>query len=367
MLQLLSMGRLGKANVLPAQATTKAAAYQALALAEGFGPFLPNGWRVDRATSHREIISAVRWLLSREGEEHTNVLLAAWYNERVIGVPLDVLQNAQNMTIEQAIILLEGLAIAMPSNNMWLNGLSFITTGLTSLCRRGTISEDHRNKIIQGVKNATAGHSVNMTIATVKRFYATYGTNLNAENAGELMDHLTAIVPDNVIALRNVLLQFAGSGLTTYMTILRAFQSFEDFSWQRLSVIAPVDFANMNTAIDTVGTNLYFGFNHQMAAASSKRFPSLAYASFQLCIKAGGDQALRNYQGMPLLIPRKAQIDQLIADYVAARVQNLASLAVDPAVAERINAIHAAGVVVYNRMMNPAAPAPPVGPGQGGA
>lgn len=150
-------------------------------------------------------------------------------------------------------------------------------------------------------------------------YKSTYGTYETAENAGRLMAHLTTIIPENIIALRNVIIQSADSGLTT-QTIFRAFQSFADFDWGvTLSFVAPVDIANIQTAIERVGANLYFGFNNQMGAASAKNFPTLAYASFQLCIKAGGDMAMKNYQGMPKTTPGKAQVDQMIAEYLENR------------------------------------------------
>lgn len=57
-----------------------------------------------------------------------------------------------------------------------------------------------------------------------------------------------------------------------------------------------------------------------MAAAAAKNFPNLAYASFQLCIKAGGDNPLKRYGGMPQVVPDKMLIDQLITTYIDARV-----------------------------------------------
>lgn len=51
MVQLLSMARLGRRDLLPNQSTQRSAFYQSLALAEGLGPHVPEAWRLEQAQS----------------------------------------------------------------------------------------------------------------------------------------------------------------------------------------------------------------------------------------------------------------------------------------------------------------------------
>lgn len=171
----------------------------------------------------------------------------------------------------------------------------------------------------QGVRDATSAASVNLGPATLKRFFTIYCSHIDATNAGQLFAHFQALNPDNIIALRNLVIQAAGSGLTTYMVILRAMTDFPDFNWARLMNIVGPEFRKLDLAVTAVAGNVYFGLNHQMAAASAKNFPNLAYASFQLCIRAGGDNPLRRYGGMPTVIPSKLIIDQMLTEYLELR------------------------------------------------
>lgn len=356
MFQLLSLGRLGKARLLPAQAATKESYYQAMALAEGMGPFLPAAWRVSQAESHHEIITTVRWLLSAEGKDATGLVQADWHDGNILGVGDDVLENAVAMQIDEALVLLEAMAIAMPMNNSWLNGVSYVTSALACIYRRGTLPDDKRQKIIDGVKEATSNFAVYLSEPTIKRFFSMYCSHVTANNDRTLMTHYQNLIPENVVVLRNVIIQVAGSGLTTYMTILRALHSFADFNWPLISLLVPIDFANLRTALNTVGGNVYFGCNPQMVNASAKKFPSLAYCAFQLCIKIGGDRPLMRYQGMPKVVPAKAEIDRLIEAYSNRRAEAVAigsGQAIGDEVVRDVGVIRAEASAAYTVMTAP--------------
>nr|API61889.1 hypothetical protein [Mos8Chu0 chuvirus] len=357
MIQLLCYGRLQLKNALSGQAVARQAAYQAMAMGEALGPFIPDAWKLPEAEAREEIVRAVRWLITVDGVTATGLDGNLWFDAEILGVPADTITAQRVPDVNVALILLEAMACLLPSTNVWLNGVSFVTTAILSLSRRGTVSDELKARVEDGIRDATSAVSVNLGMSTIQRFYKMYCTGVTAANAEELFNHYQALIPDNVITLRNLVLQAAGSGLTTYMVILRAFNDFEDFPWARLMHNAGPEFRNFANAVDLVGGNLYFGFNNQMAAAAAKNFPNLAYASFQLCIKAGGDNPLKRYGGMPRVVPQKALIDQLVIIYVEAHINADENVHVPAPVNDEWRGIWDAARVAYQAMIGGAAPA----------
>nr|QHA33915.1 putative nucleoprotein [Atrato Chu-like virus 1]QHA33919.1 putative nucleoprotein [Atrato Chu-like virus 1] len=352
-LQLLALGRLGKAGVLPSRSADRAAHYQALALAEGFGPYTPAEWRLNTARAQREIILSVLWLMSEEGEGLLGLERVDWFDPDVLGITEEDLEHAERLDIHQALILLEGMAVAMPSNQHWLNGVSFISTALTSICRRGIITDEHRQRMIESIREATSSGNVHLPPRTIERFYRFYGHGVKATNARKLMKHYNNMIPENIIPLRNLIIQAAGSGLTTYMTIIRAMATYKDFDWPRIRELAPADYIAFEIAMDTIQDNVYFGFNAQMGVASARNFPTLAYCSFQLCIRAGGDMPLREYRGQPKVVPFKPGIDAIINDYIERRAGAVEEIVVSAAAVARTGATLALAERAFAGLVEP--------------
>lgn len=131
---------------------------------------------------------------------------------------------------------------------------------------------------------------------------------------------------------------------------LRAMTDFPDFEWARLMTLVAGDFQHLTAAIAAVDGNVYFGYNDQMAAASAKLFSSLGHAAFQLCIRAGGDNPLKDYAGKPRVAPGKPQIDQLVEDYVTRRANAAAPPQAIMDVAETVR-LAAVAVVAHGRLI----------------
>lgn len=355
MIQLLCMARLHLKNVLVGQAVVRQSFYQSMAMGEALGPFIPAAWKLPQPEARAEIIRAVEWLISPEGVLATNLDAAQWFDAELLGVDPDILEDQEIPDAGVALVLLEAMAIMLPSNNAWLNGISFIASALLSLTRRGTVTDELRARVEQGIRDATSAAAVNLGATTIKRFYTMYCTQVDAGNAQRLFAHYQNIIPDDIIALRNLVLQAAGSGLTTYMVILRAFADFSDFPWARLMHAIGPDFRKFADAVTAVGGNLYFGFNHQMAAAAARNFPSLAYTSFQLCIRAGGDNPLKRYGGMPKVIPGKLLIDQLLTTYIETRNNDNEDVAVPAAVVAEWQQLSGNARLAYRAMVAPPA------------
>lgn len=351
MVQLLSMARLGRARLLPTQTTKKVSYYMSLALAEFLGPHIPADWKLGEEAARREIIASVRWLLTEDGSEASGLERDDWYDAQVLGVEEAILNPGGRMDIDEALCVLEAMAVRLPTNNQWANGISFVATAIVSICRRGTVTDEQRQKVIDGLRDATSSTSVSLSALTVSRFFTYYCKGVNAGNAQAVMNHYGGIIPDNIIVLRNLVIQSAGSGMTTYMVILRALQTYGDFAWHCIRAMAREDFANLLTAINAVGGNVYYGYNRQMATAAARRFPTLAYTSFQLCIQVGGDRPLSRYQGMPQVVPGKPAIDRLITAYINRRGQEIEEAELDEEADAAVQAVRNAVRPAYDQMM----------------
>jgi hypothetical protein len=317
MVQLLSYARFHQRALLPDNQAEQYATYQSYAMAELFGPHIGDDRRLNEADSRAAIIAAVHYLLNNNNIDRPED--AEWFTPRLgLGAAVaDVRDIAANaMTIHQALVILEAMAISLLTGNQWLNGISIITTVFASLAKRGTISARGITKIINGVRQDFPGNTVILSGRTAGRFYQQFANLVTAENAQALFAHYTAITPAAAIRLAAVITQASGSGLTTYYTIRRAFSLFPDFPWEQAVARFAADFTAYTAAANLIGANMYYGFNRNIAGAAAANFKSLAYLSFQLCIQAGHDEALANYRGMPTVVPMRAWIDFAIDRYI---------------------------------------------------
>lgn len=67
-----------------------------------------------------------------------------------------------------------------------------------------------------------------------------------------------------------------------------------------------------------VAGNPYYGFNNDLGQARSTLYKALIYVGRELLIKLDGQRSLRSYRGIGNNTPikNKAQIDEIIADYI---------------------------------------------------
>lgn len=363
MAQLLSAARIHNSGARPMKETEFVASYQALALGELLGPFIPAEKRVPQANARERIIRAVRSLIE-DAEMISGRIpeFADWYDD-ALGIPApaegDGAQNGQylieGMTIQTAMVILEAMASVLATHKNWQDRLGCISMMLVATAKKGTMTQELAQKVENACKDELKGARIVINPATCAAFYGRYCTGINETNAAQYFRYLHQLIPERIVSLRNVIVRAAGSGLTTYMTILRAMNEYQDFSWAVLRAVVPNDFGNLEAAIQAVGGNAFFGYAANAGAAAASKFRSLAYASFQLCIIIGGDTKLRDYMGKPTVVPHKSVIDTLIASYRQAQEAAVENMEVDQ------NMVAATAAIVESARqahvaMNPANP-----------
>lgn len=363
MAQLLSAARIHNSGARPVKENEFVASYQALALGELLGPFIPAEKRVDRAAARERIIRAVKSLIEDAETISGRIPEYADWFDVALGLPRPAqgvdAQNGQylipDMTIETAMVILEAMASVLATHKSWQDRLGCIAMMIVATAKKGTMTPELASKVENACKDELKGARVIINTATCAAFYGRYCSGINENNAAAYFRYLHQLIPDRIVSLRNVVVRAAGSGLTTYMTILRAMTEFPDFNWPVLRALLPSDFGNLEAAINAVGGNAFFGFAANAGAAAAAKFRSLAYASFQLCIIIGGDSKLKDYMGRPSVVPHKSVIDNLIASYRQAQEMAAENMEVDE------DAIDATERIVANARaahvaMNPANP-----------
>lgn len=310
--QVLSYMRLRRHRVIEEPNRDGIAMYQAYGLCELFGPHLPDNHKLAQAEARAEIIATVHWFLRAE-DEHVP---ANWFHVD-LGLGNDMAAvmaiTADQMTINQALVILEAIASTLPTSREWLNGISSITTVLTSLCKQGSVTNKAGIKIMTGVKGDHAGQEVILPERTVRVFHSQFARHINAENAEAAMAHYTAIIPNTSIRLLAIIEQAAESGMTVFSLVRRALSEHATFRyWDQAVAMMPNDFTRYQAALIAVGGNRYYGFNRNLGPAAANNFRSLGYLSLRILIEIGGDDALSRYGGLRQTIPQRGWIDHIV-------------------------------------------------------
>lgn len=315
--QLITYGRMKLKNIIRDDTRNPYVEYQAYAMAELFGVHIPADRHLDQAQSHVEIISAARWLL----EHHDEFMPQDWYDP-VIGLGPNVQAAIDipraDFDIHRALVILEAMALVLPTGREWLNGISFTTTVLTALAKKGTIASHAVAKIVAGVKNDYPGTSVTLSALVVKSFFNNFGRYIDENNAQAVFEHYAGILPNNCQRMLITIQQTADSGITVFNIIKRAVTELRDFAYWPLCYTKFGDnFDNFLIAIAAVGNNHYYGFRRDLGLVAAAKFKSLGYLSQQLLIRVSGDQPLDRYAGLRGDIPYHDWIDNVIERYLA--------------------------------------------------
>lgn len=315
MSQLLSYFRLRQANAIQDMNREGIAMYQAYAMAELFGPYIPNESRLTVEQSRQAIITAVHTHLHSEDFMFQD----GWYHAALgLGeneAAVRAIARA-NMTIHQALVILETWSGLLETSREWLNGISFISSLLTSMCKQGSLTSKAGVKIITGIKNDHPGVEVFIPERTVRVFFTQFSKYITADNAVNVFTHYRQIIPAASVRLLTIIEQAADSGMTVYTMVVRALNEHQDWPyWRQCIDRFPNDFNNFQAAIAAVGGNHYFGFNRNLGPVSAAHFKSLGYLSQQILHIIGGDDPISRYQGLKGTIPGRDWIDAIITHY----------------------------------------------------
>lgn len=318
------------------------ASYQSLSMAELLGDFIPAEWKLPQARCQAKIIEVAKFIINNGAQIPGYEGITTWINQ-LTGFTLAEAQAASEvnaaMNIDMALVIIEGASTILPGDAKWLTGASLTSTTIVAIAKRGSLTPEHQAKIVDGLKAALNVASINIPYLTCKRYYEKYGQLINGTNAERVFERFRLTVPTELIIIRNVVMQSVGAGLTTFITITRAFRQFPTFPWDRLYPRITGDFTNYRAAQTAIGDNLYYGFSANAGAASAKRFPSLAHTAFELCIKVGGDRPLRDYEGKPRNVPEKQYITRLIQEYIDRQAEDATEIELTAAQRGDLNAI----------------------------
>lgn len=296
-------------------------AVHAISIAEIMGYALPENYLKTTAESQQIIIRVARHIMTNPDDIVGFDGHESWFDENIIGYTQAELLAVADINV--AMVIIEGVASSLTSNQLWLTGVSLVTTGIVSMARKGLITQDSQEKLVTSLKSTLGQTAIFIPILSVEHYYSKYGILITADNAEVLFGHFGRIIANDLIVIRNLITFASGTGLTAYITCIRALARFPDFPWGSLSLMIQGDFTALNTAITTVNQNLYFGFNQNVGVASGKRFPTLLYVCIDLVTKLDGENSLKNYAGRPQRVPSKAAVDVVIAEYIARKATGI--------------------------------------------
>lgn len=312
MVQILSYLRYMEADTFAKSNLEKQAQYQAYAMAEMMGAFIPAEKRCQQNRARNIIIDAVNYGL--QTEDFLVDMSETWFNP-VIG-PWNAQDQVVATDINEALSILMAWAATVDTSRRWFSNMNLFLNVITSLSKRGNVSEDAQAKIQEGVGEDLSTRHVYVNPVTCQRFYKSFGKWINGDNARALFRHYLALVPDWSMRMTLTIQQASGAGLTVYFIIVRALKLNPDFNWARAYKLLSSEFAAFNEAAALVQNNPFYGYNQDLGNARSTFYPSLGYLCQQLCIRANGDNRLGRYAGLKTGIVMKDSLVELVDAYV---------------------------------------------------
>lgn len=162
------------------------------------------------------------------------------------------------------------------------------------------------------------GINLAITSEQVKSVYRAIGAFITPLNAVNAFTVLARGIAGNSLRLQLILTQSARSGLTSYISITNAIKEFPDFTWGKVARLFPLEVANYGVAVNTVGSNTYYGFSADLDVVRSTKFMNLAYIAISLLQKHRGQEygSLKYYQGV-IKKPSKADLVKDMLDAYA--------------------------------------------------
>lgn len=216
--------------------------------------------------------------------------------------------------IQAAIRILYHMAVH--TSQMWcIDPLDLIVGVTVSVAKRGTLSVEFLNKIVEGIFQ-DLGTNINLDIEPIQTFYKFFGSEINDATIPLIQQTWERLIPQQALRLMLTVSQLAGSGLTTYSTIGTALRLYPTFNWGVISRTFPIEWENYRIALTTVGNNVYYGFRKELGMVKSTNFKSLGYIAKELLVRGDGRITLNRYMGWARSIKFKQQIDQMILDFI---------------------------------------------------
>lgn len=213
--------------------------------------------------------------------------------------------------------------------------LYYAASAMVSLARRGVINRVHAKKISDGLEEEV-GVVVDLNPNVIHRIWPWMQAHVDGDNIQVLIQRLTVLFPVNSLVMRNLMIQTAGTGLTAYITIGRAFRIHPRFPWNIASSLLPGQFDNFAVALGLIGDNPYYGYNSDLRAAKSTNYKDLAWVAKELLIRIDGQNTLTNYQGWTANPRNRGQLDELINNYANRPADPANVVPIDPAILRNI-------------------------------
>lgn len=205
-----------------------------------------------------------------------------------------------------------------------LTHLTCIMHGFIALAKQGTTSDQYREKIVNGLL-ADLNLRVPIYEMVCKMIWNYERVNINPNNIEALIEHYRQSLPANAQTVRNILDQIPYTGMTSYMTILTAYEKFPMLGWNIVAGLYPDQMDAFIESIRLVGRNRYYGYVQGQNTIRSTRFKTLAWFSKEALVRLDNQRALNQYRGwsapgnpVPLNDIIQAYMDRNNANPVAA-------------------------------------------------
>nr|WAS28130.1 MAG: hypothetical protein [Chuviridae sp.] len=133
--------------------------------------------------------------------------------------------------------------------------------------------------------------------ADLSNIFNYYGKCLVGLSVGALFDYWSQDLPEHLMRMKLVLAQSAGSGLTPYLLVVKAMQTFPDFPWMRVRRLFLSEFAVFEMALENIGGNMYYAFEHNMTTFAGTKYRNVSWVARHVLMEFGGESTLRNLRG----------------------------------------------------------------------
>jgi hypothetical protein len=204
-----------------------------------------------------------------------------------------------DMTMDEAMILMKLAAIYMKPAIRLIDYRIHLHF-LIAMMKRGSVSIAFAIKFKKAIDIDLPGLDIDMVPGIMSLMFRQCADLIDAAGIRDYFEDWFQWLPPNALRLRITIIQTAGEGLATYLTINRAISKFPDFPWAKLDALIPGQLDNYQAAMQAVGSDLYYGFRRDLGPARATNFPGLGWSCKELLYKGSADvadAALNGYGG----------------------------------------------------------------------
>lgn len=202
---------------------------------------------------------------------------------------------------------------------------NMLITTLISILKKGTTTDQFRNKIISGCKDVSL--DIVLDQALIESIFHVYQGCISSQNVHALIKHWKSVCPPNALRLSLTINQSEYEGLGCLQSIRDALTRHPNFYWGDLCKVQVYneEWLAFAVADNIVKKDPYYGFNQDLKAVKSTNYKNLSTVCIILLKQVSGVSTWDRYKGKSANVIDALYVYHLISEYKQHRTVQLSA------------------------------------------